>query len=127
MPKSPTELTGAQHDIVLMLWNSPTPKTVTEIWQSLARPVARTTVLTWVQRLEKRGWLRRAESEDGFAYSATRAPEDAATNVAERIVDTLFAGSPSGLVLALAGRGRIDAQEVARLKSLLDELEKNHG
>lgn len=123
MPKPPTELTGAQHEIVQLLWEQTDPLSVTEVWQILDRPVARTTVLTWIQRLEKRGWLTRVEDETGLRYRANRAPGDAAANAAVRIVDSLFGGSPSGLMMALAGRGKIAPEEVARLRRLVEELE----
>jgi BlaI family penicillinase repressor len=124
-----SELTESQYEIVRLAWQSPKPLTVTELWQTLGkdRAMARTTVLTWVQRLEKRGWLQRVEVADGLAYRATRAPEDAATSAAVRIVDTLFQGSPSSLVMALAGRGHLDAEEILRLRNLLNDLEKTNG
>lgn len=122
-----TELTGRQHEIVKLLWEGKTPRTVTEIWQALGQKDARTTVLTWVQRLERRGWLVRSVSEEGLHYSATRAPEEAAADTAMRIVDTLFSGSPTQLVMALAGRGRITPEEVARLRGLVDALEDGHA
>lgn len=126
MPKPPTELTGAQHEIVQLLWEHTNPLSVTEVWQALGRPVARTTVLTWIQRLEKRGWVIRIEDETGLRYRASRAPGDAAANAAVRIVDTLFGGSPTGLMMALAGRGKLDAAEIERLRKLVDELEVKH-
>lgn len=126
MSRSQPELTEAQYEIVRMAWQSPHPVSVTELWEAIAqqRGLARTTVLTWVQRLEKRGWLQRVETPEGLAYRATADPEDGATSAAERVVNTLFKGSPSGLVMALAGRGYVDAEEIARLREVLAELEK---
>ena len=124
------ELTGAQFEIVRQTWQSSHPMTVTELWEliSASRPIARTTVLTWVQRLEKRGWLRRCETAEGIGYRATRAPDDNATSTAVRIIDSFFQGSPSSLVMALGGRGHIDSQEIARLREVLTQLEqKNEG
>ncbi|MBS1703528.1 MAG: BlaI/MecI/CopY family transcriptional regulator [Armatimonadetes bacterium] len=121
-------MTGAQYDIVRIAWESERPISVTELWQELGknRDVARTTVLTWVQRLEKRGWLRRVETLDGLAYSAAAAPEDGAVSAAERVMNTLFNGSASGLMMALAGRGHVDAEEIARLRQLLADLEEKN-
>jgi len=128
MSKSRPELTGAQYEIVQLAWQSERPVSVTELWQALIkdRDIARTTVLTWVQRLEKRGWLKRVETEEGIVYRATAAPEDGATSAAERVMNTLFQGSASGLVMALAGRGHVDAEEIAKLRAVLAELEKRH-
>ena len=123
-----TELTGAQFEIVLQAWQSERPLTVTELWESLSktRSLARTTVLTWVQRLERRGWLTRSDTKDGIGYRATRAPEDSAASTAVRVINSLFHGSTSGLVMALGGRGHIDADEIARLREVLSQLEEKN-
>ncbi len=44
-----------------------------EIWQAIAarRAVGRTTTLNLVDRLEKRGWLRRRPAAGGYRYTAT--------------------------------------------------------
>lgn len=125
MKDQQSELTGAQYEIVQATWNSERPLTVTELWNGLGkeRGVARTTMLTWVQRLEKRGWLERIETPEGLAYKATKPPVEGATTTALRIMNTLFHGSPSSLVLALAGQGQIDSEEIERLRRVLDELE----
>jgi BlaI family penicillinase repressor len=125
MKNQQSELTGAQYEIVQATWNSERPLTVTELWQGLCqeRGIARTTMLTWVQRLEKRGWLQRHEMPEGLAYKATKPPVEGATTTALRIMNTLFHGSPSSLVMALAGQGHIDAEEIERLRKVLDELE----
>ena len=55
-------LTPAQHEIMEIVWRTgEAGATVTEIWTAIAgsREVARTTVLNLVDRLEKRGWLKR--------------------------------------------------------------------
>jgi len=119
----PPELTSAQYEILLAIESAGRPVTVSELWARLNGPHARTTILTWVQRLEKRGWVERTETDEGIAYSVARSPEDGAVNAAENLVDSLFRGSPSRLVMALAGRGRIDAAEAQRLRKLLDEME----
>lgn len=126
---SKTELTDAQHEIVSLLWEAGAPMTVAEIWGHLreARPVARTTVQTWVTRLERRGWLEREESPKGLAFRAARAPDEATESMAARLLETFFGGSPTRLMSALAGRGHLDREEVERLRRLLDELEENRA
>lgn len=121
----PAELTGAQHEIVSLLWAEGEPMTVAEIWTRLRerRPIARTTVQTWVNRLEKRGWLGRVESRKGLGFRALRPPDEATDSMATRLLETFFGGSPTRLVSALAGRGHLDRDEVERLRMLLDELE----
>jgi predicted transcriptional regulator len=95
---------------------------VTEIWQQIAqnRDLTRTTVLNQVDRLEKRGWLRRQKHEDGFRYVAVRNREEAARELAEEFIDSYFGGSASELVMSLLGSKKLKPAEIARLRSLLD-------
>ena len=114
-------LSEAQLEIMHVVWDGG-EVTVTDVWNVLARrrPVARNTVLTLMDRLEKKGWLRRRA--DGPAHSYTAAVPRAATlgDVVHRLVDAAFAGSPEALVLALLeGRGVSD-EEARRIRQLID-------
>ena len=123
------ELTDAQHEIVSLLWATSQPMTIAEIWGRLRedRKIARTTVQTWVNRLERRGWLVREETPRGLAFRAIRAPNEATVSMAARFLESFFGGSPTRLVSALAGRGQLDREEVERLRRLLDELEESNA
>lgn len=57
-------LTAVQFEIVQVVWDAPQGATVAEIWEAISkgRDVARTTVLNLVRRLDKRGWLKRANA-----------------------------------------------------------------
>ena len=64
-------LTGTQLEIMEAVWNGP-PEGLgaSEIWQALRRPVARTTALTLIGRLEKRGWLVQEGASREHRYRA---------------------------------------------------------
>ncbi|MDA0921671.1 MAG: BlaI/MecI/CopY family transcriptional regulator [Planctomycetota bacterium] len=116
-------LTAAQHEILEVVWNAPNSgATVTEIWQAIGqqRDVTRTTVLNQVDRLEKRGWLRRKKHADGFRYVATRNRDQASRGLAEEFVDSFFGGSASELVMSLLGSKKLTPSEIKRLRGLLD-------
>ena len=115
-------LSEAQLEIMHVVWDGG-EVTVTDVWNVLARrrPVARNTVLTLMDRLEKKGWLRRRA--DGAAHYYTAAVPRAATlgQVVHRLVDAAFAGSAEALVLALLeGRGVSD-EEARRIRQLIDK------
>jgi predicted transcriptional regulator len=118
-------LSEAQLEIMNVVWDGG-EVTVTDVWTVLAgrRPVARNTVLTLMDRLEKKGWLRRRV--DGPAHSYTAAAPRAATlgRVVHRLVDAAFAGSADALVLALLeGRG-VSAEEARRIRKLIDQAQR---
>jgi predicted transcriptional regulator len=115
-------LSEAQLEIMHVVWDGG-EVTVTDVWNVLAgrRPVARNTVLTLMDRLEKKGWLKRRA--DGQAHYYTAAAPRAATlgQVVHRLVDAAFAGSAEALVLALLeGRGVSD-EEARRIRQLIDK------
>ena len=123
-------LTAAQHEILDVVWDAPmSGATVTEIWQAIGRQrdVTRTTVLNQVDRLEKRGWLRRKKHEDGFRYVATRSRDEAARGLAEEFVNSFFDGSASELVMSLLGSKKLKPAEIARLRDLLDSRSPNRN
>jgi predicted transcriptional regulator len=114
-------LSQAQLEIMDVVWGGG-EVTVTDVWNVLAsrRQVARNTVLTLMDRLEKKGWLKRRA--DGPVHYYTAALPRAATlgGVVERLVDSAFAGSAEALVLALLeGRG-VSEEEARRIRQLID-------
>lgn len=116
-------LTAAQHEILEAVWNSgKLGSTVAEIWGEIARhrPVTRTTVLNQVDRLEKRGWLKRYEHADGFRYVASQPRQQVASGLALEFVNSFFGGSASELVMSLLGSKKLSKADISRLKALLE-------
>lgn len=128
MPKPDGGLTEAQLEILDAIWaGPPTGSTVTEIWEAITsqRKVTRTTVLNQVDRLEKRGWLKRKKHGDGFRYIAVFSRDIATRGLAEQFLDSFFGGSASELVMSLLGSKKLSASEVQRLRDLLPPSNSN--
>ena len=130
MPKAEhlPPLSGAQIEIMNLVWGRG-EVTVTEVWKALEerRPVARTTVLTVIDRLVKKGWLRRRAAGQQHFYSAARSREATLGGLVERLVDTVFAGSAENLVVALLdGRGVTD-DEAKRIRNLIQQSRRNRS
>lgn len=122
--------TGTQLEILEAVWNKGrTGATIAEIRDELGeqRAVARTTVLTLVQRLEKQGWLVVDTTEKAHRYRAARPKETTQRRLVRDLVDRLFGGSASALVASLLGSHRIDRAEIARLRALLDARAKEEA
>lgn len=123
MVKPEGSLTPVQHEIVEVLWNAgDAGATVTQIWEVIGqrREVARTTVLNLVDRLEKRGWLKRRKREGQFHYFAAIDRQATSQRVATEFVEDFFGGSASDLVMSLLGAKRLKPQEVERIRRLLE-------
>jgi BlaI family transcriptional regulator, penicillinase repressor len=117
-------LSEAQLEIINIVWDQG-KATVGRIWKALAkrRSISRNTVSTMVTRLEEKGWLRHRVIGGTFLYSATHPREKVLPRMVHRLVDAAFQGSAEGLVLTLLEGGRLSAEEVERIKAMLDKVE----
>jgi BlaI family transcriptional regulator, penicillinase repressor len=117
-------LSEAQLEILHVVWDQGTA-TVGQVWKALAerRAVSRNTVSTMVTRLEEKGWLRHRVVGGTFLYSATQAREKVLPRMVHRLVDAAFQGSAEGLVLTLLEGGRLSADEVERIKAMVEKAE----
>ena len=116
-------LTAAQHEILDVVWNAgDSGSTVAEIWAQIGelRPVTRTTVLNQVDRLEKRGWVKRYEHAGGFRYVAIKPRQQVASGLAIEFVNSFFGGSASALMMSLLGSRKVSAAEIAKLRALIE-------
>ena len=117
----PVPLSERQLEIMNVVWERG-ETTVADVWLALTRrgKIARNTVLTLMQRLEEKGWLRHRAEGNVFLYSATRAKESALGKMVSRLVDTAFQGSAEGLVMTLLDARGVSSQELARIRDMID-------
>jgi predicted transcriptional regulator len=123
-------LTAAQYEILSLVWDAgDAGMGVTDLWQAIAarRDVARTTVLNLVDRLEKRGWLRRKPVGNSYRYTAAVPRAQAESQLAAGFVGEYFGGSASNLFQSLLGSEELSVDEIDRLRKLLDNARKAKG
>jgi predicted transcriptional regulator len=116
-------LTPAQYEILDVVWQAGEEgATVAQVWRKISesRPVTRTTILNLVDRLEKRGWLKRRDAEGGARYSAAVTRDRTSAALAGDFVQTFFDGSTANLVMSLLGTSKLNAAEIRRLREILD-------
>jgi predicted transcriptional regulator len=117
-------LTPAQYEIMEVVWDAGrTGASVADVWQAVSsrRSLARTTILNLVDRLEKRGWLKRREQDGANRYVAAVTRDRTNAALASGFVQEFFGGSASNLVMSLLGTEQLDAGEIQRLRRLLAE------
>ena len=123
MPLPEGNLTPAQFEIMAVVWErGRIGATVAEVWESVveSRNVTRTTVLNLIDRLEKRGWLKRRQRKGVFHYTAVFGRKRTAKLLAGEFVDDFFGGSATDLVMSLLGSKQLKSDEIDRLRRLLD-------
>ena len=125
-------LTAAQYEILNAVWEAGSAGvTVADIWQAIARTRAlgRTTVLNQVDRLEKRGWLRRVPGDGTTRFQATISRDEASRQLVAGFVSDYFQGSGVELVSALLGNDAftLSRRDVERLRKLLDQTRRRRA
>jgi BlaI family transcriptional regulator, penicillinase repressor len=118
--KTAAGLTPAQMEIMELVWQGGEIG-VAEVWKALSqrRPIARNTVQTTLARLHERGWLRVREEGNAFVYAAARPRQSVVSRMVERLADTAFGGSLSGLVAAIVESPRLSAEEAKRIRAII--------
>lgn len=89
--------------------------------------LARTTVLTMMERLRRKGYLVREEGEGAFLYRTAESKGEVMREVIGNFVDKTLGGSVSPFVAYLAQTERLSADEVRQLRQLVDRLEEEES
>jgi BlaI family transcriptional regulator, penicillinase repressor len=112
--------TARELDVMSILWRHGSA-TVAEVRAELAAPLAYTTVLSSLQTLEEKGYVRHASEGRAYRYYPTVGSEEAGGNALGRIVDKMFHGSAEMLLARLVSERRIPPAELERMRRLLEE------
>jgi predicted transcriptional regulator len=84
--------------------------------------LARTTVLTVIERLRKKGYLKRSRRQGVYEYSPQQPPGEVVQGLVRQFVEKTLAGSVSPLVAYLTRTRRLSSEELAELERLVEEL-----
>ena len=117
----PTEL---ELEILKVVWPD-YPVTVRVVRDRLAeqtgRDLAYTSVMTTLGVMFNKGYLKRKLVNGSFLYEPKVAREKTLGKMLRDLVDRAFGGSPSAAVLNLLKTSDVDAEELRRIRELLDE------
>ena len=91
------------------------------------RNLARTTVLTVMERLRKKGFLIRAKIDGVFKYSAKFSTGDVLSSKVSEFIEKTLGGSLSPLFSYFLSSGDLTEDEMAQLKDLAARLEPKKG
>ncbi len=118
-------LSDQQLEIMSCIWEL-SEATVTDVWQEISKrkKLARTTVLTVMDRLAKRGWLLKKRLQNTHLYSATMQRDQVLGGMVKNLVESAFSDSPDRLMMALIDSRGITAAEADRIKAMIDASRK---
>ena len=87
------------------------------------RALARSTVLTMMERLRGKGYLNRRQLKGIYRYSAATGPAEAMRSAVGSFVEKTLSGSVSPFVAWLSERAEVSDHELAELESLVAQLQ----
>lgn len=120
--------TDAELEILQILWKKG-PSTVREVNDLLnadpEKNIGYTTTLKIMQIMFEKGILRRDDSQRTHVYTAALREGKVQSALLDRFLNAAYQGSASKLALQLLGNHKTSPEELAEIKALIDQLEKN--
>ena len=114
-------------DVMSILWRKGSA-TVAEVREELGEDLAYTSVLSALQALEAKGHIRHEKEGKVYRYLAEVPREQAGRTAIGRLLDKVFEGSAASLLAQLVEERGVSAEELERMRALLDErLDEEEG
>jgi len=112
-------LSPSETEILRLVWQVGNA-TVQEVCDKLParRKIAYATVQTLLRRLEGKGYLKHELRGKAHVFAAAVKRENVIKRSVGDFLDRLFGGDPIPLMQYLAEHGKIDAEDIERLKGL---------
>jgi predicted transcriptional regulator len=89
------------------------------------RKLARSTVVTMMERLRKKGYLNRIQRDGVYRYASPVGQEALLGGLVQRFVEKTLAGSLSPLIAYFARAQRLSPEELTQLEGLIHKLQAN--
>ncbi|UKE69663.1 BlaI/MecI/CopY family transcriptional regulator [Xanthomonas cerealis pv. cerealis] len=87
------------------------------------RGLARSTVLTMMERLRAKAYLRRRQVQGVYRYTATAGQDDVVRSAVGSFVEKTLQGSVSPFVAWMSQRAEVSDAELAELEALVAKLQ----
>jgi len=122
--QKPTE---AEMEVLLIMWQLG-QCTVRQVHDELAKTKdsGYTTTLKIMQNMFDKGLIQRDESTRSHLYKAVFTQEEAQSTALDKIINTVFKGSASNLIVQALGQHRTSKSELEFIKNYLKNMESEN-
>lgn len=122
MDKDIRRLPDSELELMQIIWELEPPLSRQDIEEKLPpdRPLAPTTVLTFLDRLREKGFLRAEKRGKTNYYTPLVSRREYLARESRGVLDRLFGGSVSAFATALVDGG-VSREEIEQLRALLEE------
>jgi predicted transcriptional regulator len=113
-------------EVMSVLWRHGSA-TVNEVRDALDEELAYTSVLSALQTLEEKGYVRHEAEGRAYRYFPTIAAEKAGGSALARIREAIYHGSAERMVAQLVSDRRLSRDQLQRMRKLLAERLRDMG
>ena len=105
-----------------VVWRSGA-STVRGVYETLLerRKIAYTTVMTMMNILEQKGYLKKTQKDRAYVYQATRPQKQVIRGMVREFVDRVFNGSAEPLLLHLVEDRHVSEQDLEEIRLMMRE------
>ena len=123
--KKITKPTQKELEILQILWEKPNTS-VREVFEKMGGEDKNgyTTILKLLQIMLEKGLVTRQKSGKLHLYTAIPTKSTAQNQVVNKMIDTLFQGSASSLVMNVLGNSKASKKELQQIPEYLDKLQE---
>jgi predicted transcriptional regulator len=125
MTQRESDLSDAELEVLKVLWDDG-PGTVRQVLEHLrrrGRVLAYTTVQTFLNRLQQKGYVRSDKSDFAHVFRSAVSRQRVSRSRLKTLLDQLYDGAAGPLVLQLVKTQRLTAAEVEELQKLIERLD----
>ncbi|WP_295123037.1 BlaI/MecI/CopY family transcriptional regulator [uncultured Chitinophaga sp.] len=126
MVNTPHEPTKSELEILQVLWQSgpSTARYVNDYLNEHVRPVIYMSTLKLMQIMVEKGLLEKNDAQSKHVYSAAQEESKTKDILLNTVVDRIFKGSASDLVMQLLGGKKLSATERKTFEALIKKLDQ---
>ena len=123
--KKPVKPTQKELEILQILWENP-DSSVRDVHEKMGGEDQNgyTTILKLLQIMLEKGLVTRQKSGKLHLYRAIPTKSTAQHQVVSKMIDTLFQGSASSLVMNVLGNANASKKELQQIREYIDKLQK---
>lgn len=126
MKNNPAKATEKELEILQIVWKKGTTS-VKDVHEALGGDQANgyTTILKLMQIMHEKGLLTRQKSGKLHLYEAVPTMEKTRQQILDKMIQTVFQGSATQLVMSALGNRKSSKQDLQEIKKYLEKLEGN--
>ena len=117
-------MSEAEQEVLKSIWKheAGTVREINEFLNQQGLNWSRSTMITLLQRLEKKGYVTSDKSGFAFVFEAALTRDDVSQQRLLELAEELYEGDPAPLMLAFAQKHKFTEEELQEFQKMIDQL-----